>query len=473
MSTHDCPPLAAEELRRLEIFADIEEDQIQWLVERLEVRCFEEGEVIIRDGDPAEHLVIVIEGELHFRRSADPSIAPNFLRRAGQVTGLLPFSRLKQYNGLGWAAVPSRVALMQRLDLPELVSRLPQLAQRLVSEMTDRTREATLQAERRGKMLALGKLSAGLAHELNNPASAAVRSAALLRSTLIERRRLATMVTPETFTEEARRILAALDQALSSCRDNLPSLDALERVERESDLVDWLASLGVEGSEMAADLVSAGITAADLMPLAAEMTGEALSNCLRLLIADFQLLCLAQDVDHCARRISDLVQAVKSYSHMDRTPVSQVNVEEGIEVTLRMFQHQLKHGFTVLKNFARDLPVITANGSELNQVWTNLIDNAIDAMSSSPASPKVLEIRTAAEPHGVLVEIIDCGPGIPREAQGRIFEPFFTTKPVGEGTGLGLDIVHRIVTNHSGTIVLDSRPGRTVFQVRLPFASPA
>ena len=194
---------------------------------------------------------------------------------------------------------------------------------------------------------------------------------------------------------------------------------------------------------------------------------------MRLLAYDHQIICLTHEIEEASRRISDLVQAVKSYSYMDQTPLSEIDVEQGIDVTLRMFQHQLKHGFEVKRNFAGNLPKIPANGSELNQIWTNLIDNAISAMCSMSNSQKILQVCTALEPGAVLVEFIDSGAGIPKEIQGRIFDPFFTTKPVGEGTGLGLDIVQRIVHNHQGTIRVESKPGRTIFQVRLPLVRTA
>jgi signal transduction histidine kinase len=214
--------------------------------------------------------------------------------------------------------------------------------------------------------------------------------------------------------------------------------------------------------------VDAGIRAADLAPLANVLSPGHAQRGLRILVYDHQILCLTREIEEASRRISDLVQAVKSYSYMDKTPISDVDVERGIEVTLRMFQHQLKHGFEVKREFAGNLPKLPANGSELNQVWTNLIDNAIAAMNSQADGEKILTVRTVLEPQDVLVEFIDNGPGISPEIRERIFEPFFTTKPVGEGTGLGLDIVQRIVRTHQGSIHVNSRPGHTSFQIRLP-----
>jgi signal transduction histidine kinase len=197
--------------------------------------------------------------------------------------------------------------------------------------------------------------------------------------------------------------------------------------------------------------------------------GLALTYGARILVIDHEILCLTRELEEASRRISDLVKAVKSYSYMDQSPVAEIDVEQGIDTTLRMFQHQLKLGVQVSRNFSGTLPRIRANGSELNQIWTNLIDNAIGAMQHLPPDqPRMLSVKTCTEPNGVLVEIGDNGPGIPAAVQGRIFEPFFTTKPVGEGTGLGLDIVQRIIRNHKGTIRVESVPGRTVFQVRIP-----
>jgi signal transduction histidine kinase len=263
--------------------------------------------------------------------------------------------------------------------------------------------------------------------------------------------------------------MAELGVSISECATD--HRDALERADLASDLADWLDQQNAP-SELAGDLVEAGITAEKLAPLTKMISPEAFSRGLRILVCDYQILCLTREIEEASRRISDLVQAVKSYSYMDQTPLSEVDVEQGIDVTLRMFQHQLKHGIQVERKFDEHLPKVPANGSELNQIWTNLIDNAIAAMAGVPNGEKVLNVRTALEPEFVLVEIGDNGPGIPPEIHGKVFDPFFTTKPVGEGTGLGLDIVQRIVRTHQGSIRLDSRPGRTVFQVRLPRVRP-
>ena len=321
--------------------------------------------------------------------------------------------------------------------------------------------------ERTAKMLALGKLSAGLAHELNNPASAALRSATLMREAQNDRRREAITLRSQVIPAEAQALLFKLSDLIAECDTGVEKLDPIERSDREEELGDWLRGRGLP-DELAGDLVDAGIHAKDLAPLVNTLAPEHAEHGLRILVYDHQILCLTREIEEASRRISDLVQAVKSYSYMDKTPISDVDVEKGIDVTLRMFQHQLKHGFEVKREFAGNLPKVPANGSELNQIWTNLIDNAIGAMNSQTNGEKVLTVRTVLEPDDVLVDFVDNGPGIPLEIKDRIFDPFFTTKPVGEGTGLGLDIVLRIVRSHQGSIRVDSRPGHTSFQVRLP-----
>jgi signal transduction histidine kinase len=424
------------------------------------------GAVISNDGDPANWLAFIMEGEIQYSRPSNPSLGV-FTIREGEAAGVLPFSRMKTFPGRGCASRATRIAKMDVKYLRELVYRAPNLAEKLVGQMTDRTREFTQMAERNSKMLALGKLSAGLAHELNNPASAVVRSATRLREMLLARRNDAVAIRAQFFPETIQKTMEDLARQSLDAVKNPATLDDLERSDLEADMSDWLESRGIN-PDKACDLITAGLTKDVIQPLEAHYDASTIDKILNLLLADHQMFALISEVEEAARRMSQLVQDVKSYSYMDTSPVAEVDVEEGIKATLRMFLHQLKHGFTVKKNLAQSLPKLRANGNELNQIWTNLIDNAIDAMKGLPPERRVLEIRTMNEPHHIVVEIADHGEGIPPEVQGRIFEPFFTTKDVGEGTGLGLDIVQRIVRNHKGTIHVDSKPGRTVFQIRLP-----
>jgi signal transduction histidine kinase len=461
-----CDRLTPDELAKIPLFADDDRAALAWLADHFEVVCYESGEIIVQEGSLAKDFIVILEGEMHFRRIGDP-YAPVFVRSAGHPTGVLPFSRIKVIGGRGTAVGRTRLAVMPSTQLRELVYRAPNLAQKLVGEMTDRTREMARSEERSAKMLALGKLSAGLAHELNNPASAALRSATLLREALNNRRNETIALHGHVIPAEALALISKLSETIAECDGGASKIDALERSDLEAELADWLRERDFEG-QLAGDLIDAGIRAQDLAPLIKLLAHENAQRGMRIMVYDHQILCLTREIEEATRRISDLIQAVKAYSYMDKTPISDVDVEYGIDVTLRMFQHQLKHGFEVKKQFAGDLPKIPANGGELNQIWTNLIDNAIGAMNSQSNGTKVLTVRTALEPDDVLVEFTDNGPGIPPEIRDRIFEPFFTTKPVGEGTGLGLDIVQRIVHTHQGNIRVNSRPGETSFQVRLP-----
>lgn len=466
MSVQPCQRLTPDELRHFDLFKDDDDAALQWLSERFEIVCFQPGETVIKEGDLADRFIFVLEGELQISRPSNASMGV-FTVSAGEPTGVLPFSRMKTFLGRGSAAKFARLAVMPAAHLRELVYRVPRLAEKLVWEMTDRAREFTQMSERNSKMLALGKLSAGLAHELNNPASAVVRSATKLREILLARHAEAVQIRAQFFPETIQKTLQELSDISAAQTQHSTPLDDLERSDLESELSDWLDQHGIDCGK-ASDLVAAGITSQVLEPLARTYEGQMLDKILTLLLSDHQMLALISEIEEAARRMSELVRDVKSYSFMDASAAKEIDIEEGISATLRMFQHQLKHGFTVKKDFAQNVPKIHANGNELNQVWTNLIDNAIDAMEDVDPDRKVLEVRTIEEPESILVEIADHGHGIPPDVQGRIFEPFFTTKSVGKGTGLGLDIVQRIIRNHKGALNVDSTPGRTVFQIRLP-----
>lgn len=457
--------VATAELGRLALFEGESPEAVEWIASRMVVRAFGSGESMVKEGDAAHEFLLVLEGEIHFQRQAfnERIIVP-----AGQATGVLPFSLMTTWRGSGWAAIDSRVAAMDASHLRELVYRAPLLAQRLVSAMTERTRLFTRMEESSNRLVALGKLSAGLAHELNNPASAAVRSSSRLRSVLAMRFKYALALRSQVLPSRARDLLTELGESIIACAESPEPKDALEQSDREYDLAEWLHSSGLSG-ELAGGLADAGIIVDRVRPLASLLRTEEVELGLRILVADHEILCLARELEDASTRISNLVQSVKAYSYMDQNPVADVDVEQGVDVTLRMFQHRLRQGVEVCRNFALNLPRIRANGSALNQIWTNLIDNALDALEELPTgAPRVLSIRTRAEHGGVLVEIGDNGMGIPADALGRIFDPFFTTKSVGEGAGLGLDIVQRILRSHKGSIRVDSKPGRTVFHVRLP-----
>jgi len=329
--------------------------------------------------------------------------------------------------------------------------------------LADRIREATRNEQQQEKMAALGKLSAGLAHELNNPASAARRAAESLGEAINALREANTRLDARILSPEQRLFLSKLEGEI--VEQGSPVLDPLDRSDREDEITGWLEKRSVaHAAQVAASLIDAGFEYACLESISSHFPGDVIEDVLIRVSASLLVGRLAKEIEHSTARISDLVRAIKEYSHMDQMPEQEVDVHDGLETTLVVLRHQLKQGVSIVREYDRTLPKVCAHPGELNQVWTNLIDNAVDAMNGKGE----LRIRTARDPNHVLVEIGDNGPGIPLDVQKRIFEPFFTTKGVGKGLGLGLDTVYRIVRNHHGEVTFKSRPGDTRFTVRLP-----
>jgi len=454
----DAPALAGE-LRRIPEFEDLGDAELAWLAENGRVTSLQAGEVLFRVGDPADAMFALLEGEVH----ALPQGAPEsrvFIAREGEISGKLPFSRMTRWAATGRAVVPSRVYLVPETRFGDMLRAIPALEQRLVTLMVERVRYTTRTAEQWDRLLALGKLSAGLAHELNNPAAAARRSAHRLRE-MLDGLREATLQFVDD--DEARGAI----NSLLGARDSAVAADSLARSEREEALALRLEEKGVERAwEIAGPLADAGLQADDLS--ACQLPPAAFT----WLGADLAADALLREIEEASARISSLVNAVKSYSHMDggtaRVPT---DVHAGLDSTLTMLAHRIRQcGVEVVREYTPDLPSVLGHPGELNQVWTNLLDNAIDAVARDRGR---ITIRTALRATHVLVQIADNGRGIAPELQARIWEPFFSTKPVGEGTGLGLDVVHTIITQgHAGVIDVESVPGDTRFSILLPIRAP-
>ena len=456
-----------DDLHKIEVFADLPQEQLAWLAEKLEEKRFQPGDTMAREGDPLEHLTVMLEGEIRIQRGTGAN-EMIFRVYAGQVTGMLPYSRLKQYGGTVQAVLPTRVALLHKSHFPEMVHRIPVLGQRLVALMSDRIRETTRMETQRDKLMALGKLSAGLAHELNNPAAAAQRSTASLREALVTVRDASIRLARHALTAEQRDIIIAFEQDAAQFTPTI-SQDPLAQSDREERVATWLESHHMPDAwKIAPALTDAGLDVSKLGSLAVQVGDKVVCDALIRIASIITISRLITEIEISTRRISDLVKAIKEYSYMDQAAMQEVDLHQGIENTLTILHHNLKGGVKVLREYATDLPHICAYGGELNQIWTNLISNAIEAMQGKGE----LRVRTARDLDRVLVEIGDNGPGIPADVLPRIFDPFFTTKGVGEGTGLGLDTVCRIIRNHHGEIRVSSHPGDTRFQVYLPVTQP-
>jgi signal transduction histidine kinase len=460
-------PSLAGDLRKIVVFHDLSEDQMSWLVKHLEVLRFEPGAILAREGEPIAHMMVVLEGEIQIER-ADNFGTQTITAAAGEVSGLLPYSRLTKYSGTSRAVLPTRLARLHKDHFPEMLQRIPLLGQRLVAIMSDRIREVTKMDVQREKLAALGKLSAGLAHELNNPAAAAQRAAANLRKALEDLRDASLRLGRHHLMDEQREVIARFEREASKPEAQV-KVDSLTLSDLEEGIGAWLGARHVpEGWKVAPVLADSGVEITRLEGLAAQVGEKALPDALSRVASLFTAIHLIQEIESSTHRISELVRSIKEYSYMDQAPVQEIDLHRGIESTLIMLSHQLKGGVEVMRDYDPNLPRIYAYGGELNQVWTNLISNAVDAMNGKGR----LGIRTRREFDNVLVEITDTGSGIPPEVQSRSFEPFFTTKGVGEGMGLGLDIVSRIVRKHHGEIRFVSKPGDTRFRVCLPLKQP-
>jgi signal transduction histidine kinase len=452
------------ELLRVPAFADLPEDQIAWFLSRAEEMQIKAGETYVRQGDPADWLFVILEGQFQWRGEFGGETVV-LSGKPGDVTGVLPFSRMKQFAVTGRAVVDGRILRFPTSQFSELVQKMPELTTRLVGLMSDRIRETTRIEQQRDRLASLGKLSAGLAHELNNPASAAKRATSQLRVILKKIKDASHELGKRDLTPAQRAEIESLE--VSFTVQDVPPPDPLTISDLEDKLDSLLRSHGQNDLWMlAAGLARRNIQPEVLESLFSKLDAVTARAALVRIAASVEVASLLHEIESSTARISDLVGAIKQYTYMDQSAVQNVDIVKSLEITLTILNHKLKQGVAVQRDYQRVPLLVNSFGSELNQVWTNIIDNAIDAMHGKGE----LRVRTYREDDCVVVEIADNGPGISPEVQPHIFEPFFTTKAVGEGTGLGLDTVQRIVKKHRGTIQVTSKPGDTRFQIWLPLA---
>jgi len=460
-----------DELRRIDAFSALNDGQLKWFLDRCEERIVAAGETTSQVTDPADHMIVVLEGLLqgHNRDSGADSFV--FMIEKGDIAGVLPFSRMKTYMATVRAVEPTRALMFHRDNFPEMYAVMPEVVPKLVSILTDRVRETAKAITQHEKLASLGKLSAGLAHELNNPAAAARQASLSARRAFEQFQQAADGFLALRPTEAFLNEVCELEVAAAEGIRNAPALDTLTRSDREEALGEYLNQVGVaEAWDMAPAFVDAGFVRADLEERTATWVPECRNFGLQRVAAAIQMEQVLEQMYTATSRIADLVKAIKDYSYMDRAALAEIDLHHSLDTTLKMFSFRLKEGVRVETDYDAALPKVCAHGGQLNQVWTNLIDNSIDAMLgySERTGPPTLKVRTRREADYVLVELTDNGSGIPDSIATKVFDPFFTTKLQGVGTGLGLDTVYRIVHQHHGTIEFESKPGCTVFSVRLP-----
>lgn len=452
------------ELLRFATFAELPADQIAWFLSQSEELNLRAGEVYAKQGDPPNSMFVLLDGEFEWKGEFNGETIV-FPGKVGDVTGALPFSRMKQFTVTGRATSAARILRFPTAMFPELMQKMPELVKRLVGVMTDRVREATRMEQQRDRLASLGKLSAGLAHELNNPAAAAKRASAQLRDTLHRIKEASLQLGRRELTPTQKAEIEKLESSFT--QNDSPPPDTLTISDLEDQIDSLLRSHGQNDLwELAAELAQRGIKPAALESLFENLDAGSARAALVRIAASVEIASLLKEIESSTSRISELVRAIKEYTYMDQSSMQNVDVVKSLETTLTILNHKLKRGVTVQRDYQPVPFLVNSFGSELNQVWTNLMDNAIDAMSGKGE----LRVRTYRDDSCVVVEIGDNGPGISPEIRAHIFEPFFTTKAVGEGTGLGLDTVQRIVRKHKGNIQVNSKPGDTRFRVWLPLA---
>ena len=455
-----------EQIAALPALAGIPREQIEWIVERGELNEIQEGEKYFKKGSPIDRLIIMLEGHAVFKLEQNGQYREVGRWDAGQVSGALPYSRAQSANAEGFALTDLVFFSLHKDHFKEMICDCHELTALLVHEMTDRVRSNTKRQQQNEKLMALGKISAGLAHELNNPAAAIVRSSESLQKHLgTVPDKFKRVISMKVTNEEVDYVNDMLFSKIENGIDKAESL--MQRTEREDELTDWLDDNGYGDCYMLAETMAEyGFCADDLDGLRECLTAESFPSVIEWIDNVLTTEKMVGEIKEASNRISKLVSSVKSYSHMDRAGDKEpTNVHIGIHNTLTILNHKLKKNkVQLVEELDQDLPEIKAAPGELNQVWTNVIDNALDAMDEGGT----LSISTRTVGKDVRVRIGDSGPGIPEDIKDRIFDPFFTTKAVGKGTGMGLEVVKRIVEDHNGVITLESMPGNTQFEFCFP-----
>ena len=465
----DQPSDLHEQLRAMPMFSEVPNEALQWLMDTGQFVCWDKDELVFKEDEPVDHMDILLKGSYLIRREKDGRRKEMGVWEAPYVMGILPFSRMKNTTAEGITLEPLQMLRIHKKHFVEMVNVSYELVQALVGIMTDRVRDFQNMRLMDEKLMALGKMSAGLAHELNNPASAMVRSSQELHKHLQQTpERFKSLVTMRVSLESVDVVNDVLFERIRK-RSDATDLSLLEREERADDLDDWFLDHDIDNGEEVIDtFIDWDFGPEHLDQIADALPPEALEPVLWWIETNLTTEGMIDEIQTASGRISELVQSIKAYSHMDSEPSMEfVDIHKGIKSTLTMLKFKFKkYNVTLKKELAKNLPNIKVLEGELNQVWTNMLVNALDAVPHGGGGR--IMIRTYQKRDSLIVEIEDNGSGIPEDIQSRIFEPFFTTKGIGEGTGMGLDIVQRVLKRHGGTVSVDSQPGRTCFQVCFP-----
>ncbi|HEX6758688.1 MAG TPA: ATP-binding protein [Propionibacteriaceae bacterium] len=469
--------LSPSELRSLFLFEKLDDDQLTWLSQHGYCQTCSAGETVHTEGEPATCFFVLLSGTLTLhRRVENTEVETSRTNQRGVYTGATQ-SFVKgmaelPYWGSARAVTDCDFWVIGAAEFGEMFREWFPMAVHLLEGIAQGYRSSQAIIGQRERLLSLGRLSAGLTHELNNPATAAVRATASLRELVSKMRRKLGHLATSDVDPKALVALTELQESAVEKMAKAEKLSPVEVGEAEDELSDWLEDHGMDDAwDLAPPLVAAGVNTEWLDEVAETVPATLLADGLHWVTYALETEQLMVEIEDSTDRISALVGAARQYSQLDRAPHQEIDVRDGLKSTLMMLSHKIKErgNISVVKDFDDSLPPIPAHPAELNQVWTNLIDNAMYAMPDGGT----LTIRTSREDGWILVEICDTGVGIPEELQQKIFEPFFTTKPVGEGTGLGLDISYRVITQrHGGDLRVKSRPGDTRFQVRLPLTEP-
>ena len=452
-----------QDLRKSPLFEGLSDQELQRLMDNAKPVSLREGEILMKQGDPGDAAYVVLKGGFEIQKQSGPSIIKIDVRKPGEIIGEMALLSNAPRSATVVAICDSETLCISQEAFENLLSTSPSATMAVLHWVMARLSQNESLLHQQEKMAALGTMSAGLAHELNNPAAAAQRSASLLRGAPAKWLTLTHKLEKLAFEKDLSDWLNDFMQEATRRFENPLKLDALEKIDQVEQLQDWLEANGVESAwELAPAMVNFGWSPQLLKELASKPFFQV---ALQWLGMGSTIVTQLYDIQNTTERISQIVRAMKSYTYLDQAPLLEVDVHDGLENTLVIMEHKLKQGVTVKREYSPDLPRIEAYASELNQVWTNIIDNAVDAMQGKGE----ITLRTYEENDQIVVEIIDNGPGIPEEIRTRIFEPFFTTKPPGQGTGLGLHVTHDIVVNrHHGLMSVESKPGETKFKVVLP-----